>query len=954
MKTALIQEEPVIAVFCLNDSLASSVSQQIRSAGFEVWIAKPGKTLSGEIYKTLVLCTGLEDVDEIGRMAAAATSLQKPTIVCFPLIAGVDDVHIPNIGSWSFWNEKNSNQLQELVGNLATAQYIFVDGWISDDSTPILSTWQLLCMYISEGWVWQLRNNLSVVLTSQVLEEITTNLGRPTISPSICLSSTPIDSYLASNQVLSLYESYYHAEIVRKPLVAHLVSSRPFLVREKVVVSDSRNPLSQFLHQLPGLKQQNPVLVAFTEKMQVVDEGELPVESTKKIAQKSTATSEPEVVGTTAEPPRDTLDEQEPLKMGEQLERIFSQSRLTQKQSHLQKLQKTEKKVGKTVRRNRLLFVIGSISFGISLAIVVMAALFVVTTKVVEQQFFAQNPQELFNETITRSEKSLFSSIKFLQPQLHLAGKFVDHPLVGESEFITSAVQRVVSAQALLGDQNRLVGQIVDHILGKQTTSLPAVLTEYDRVNKSVYTNLGELQSFLTPGTYRVSDQERWFSDLEQTVEQQRQSSGLMQSLSPILPPLLGLEGQTRIYAVLFLNSSELRPSGGFIQAVAIITVENGQITSYQTYSSYEIDRRIGGAVEPPPEIADVLGETAWYFRDSNWDPHSPTSAERASWFINKGLGISVDGVLTLPTTAFETILDRTGPLSLPQYNESITAKNVQERLNFHAEVELSDQVKNYPSAVLDAFFQRILEGSNQEFINLLSTFPTLFSDGELQLNLTDQSEQAQLQQLRWSGSLVIPVCPGQFAQVNCEVDSLYQVESNVGVNRVNTKVERDIHEDISLQNGQVVHQRTTKLTNTATSTAWPSGQYDVYFRWYIPTDAVFDSISLDGVQVDASLIRSYSDHGLRVIGFRTQVPILQSRAVMLSYRRPIQTTLPFSYFFFDQKQPGTTLDSYQVVVHHPIDQAVVRLAPNALIEGGKLTFEPEVGSHRLTAVQFR
>ena len=954
MKTALIQEEPVIAVFCLNDSLASSVAQQIKPSGFEVWIAQPGKTLKGEIYKTLILCTGLENVDEVGRMAAAAASLQRPTIVCFPLIAAVDDTNIPDVGGWNFWNERNNNQLQQLVGNVATAQFIFVDGWISDDSTPILSTWQLLFMYISDGWVWQLRNNLSAVLTSQVMAEITSNLGRPSVSPSICLSSQLVDSYLASNQVLGLYESYYHVEIVRKPLVAHLVTTRPFLVREKAVVGDSRSPLGQFLHQLPGLKQPNPILAGIAEKKPVPTVEEMVSKPTQKHNQSPAVMDEPVMAKTAVEPSVETPVEDEPLVMGEQLERIFSQSRLTQKQTHLQKLQKTEKKVGKTVRRNKLLFVIGSISFGISLAIVLMATLFVVTTKMVEHQFFTQNPQELFGETITSSEKSLFSSVKLLQPQLHLVGKFVDHPLVGESEFITSAVQRIVSAQSLLADQNRLTNQITDHILGKQTTSLSAVLAEYDRVNKSVYTNLAELQSFLAPGANQVSDQEQWFSDLEKVVETQRQSSGLMQSLSPILPPLLGLEGQSRTYVVLFLNSSELRPSGGFIQAVAIITVEKGQITSYQTYSSYEIDRRIGGAVEPPPEIAEVLGESAWYFRDSNWDPHSPTSAERASWFLNKGLGVNVDGVLTLPTTAFETILDTTGPLSLPQYNESITAKNVQERLNFHAEVELSDQVKNYPSAVLDAFFQRILEGSSQEFINLLSTFPTLFSDGEVQLNLTNQSEQAQLQQLRWSGSLVIPVCPGQFAQVNCEVDSVYQVESNVGVNRVNTKVERDIHEDVSLKNGQVLHQRTTKLTNTATSTAWPSGQYDVYFRWYVPNDAVFESISLDGVQVDASAIRSYSDHGLRVIGYRTQIPILQSRSIMLSYRRPIQTTLPYSYFFFDQKQPGTALDSYQVIVHHPADETVVRLAPNALIEDGQLTFEPEVEGHRLTAVQFK
>ena len=409
------------------------------------------------------------------------------------------------------------------------------------------------------------------------------------------------------------------------------------------------------------------------------------------------------------------------------------------------------------------------------------------------------------------------------------------------------------------------------------------------------------------------------------------------------------------MYAILFLNSSELRPTGGFVQAVALLSVQNGQIVSFQTMSSYEIDRRIGGAIEPPEEIKKLLNENSWYFRDSNWDPHAPASAERAAWFVEKALGTKINGVITLPTSSLSTILETVGPLSLTQYNESITSKNLQERLNFHAEVELSDQVKNYPSAILDALFQQITQKSNAEFTSFLQQLPPLLASGDMQMNLLSPEEQELFQPLRWSGSLVIPVCPTQFSQVTCQVDSMYQVESNIGVNRVNASVERAIRDEISFADGMVVHRRITKLSNTSTTTAWPSGRYSTYVRWYVPSGSVLESITIDGTEVGRKAITSYQDHGLTVFGTMVEVPISSESTVVIEYRRPLAQSLPYSYFFFDQRQPGTTLDSYQVVVEKPANSAtVVRLAPNALIEDTQLTFEPDTSGHRLTAVQFK
>ena len=164
--------------------------------------------------------------------------------------------------------------------------------------------------------------------------------------------------------------------------------TRPFLVREKVV-GDSRSPLGQFLHQLPGLKQPNPILVQVSLRRSLFPTVEERVSADSKISRRRLWMSPwwPKAV----EPSVETPVEDEPLVMGEQLENFLSVS-LNAKQTHLQNYKKLRRKLEnsspqQTLICDRLWLVL------VFLAIVLMATLFVVTTKMVEHQFFTQNPR---------------------------------------------------------------------------------------------------------------------------------------------------------------------------------------------------------------------------------------------------------------------------------------------------------------------------------------------------------------------------------------------------------------------------------------------------------------------------------------------------------------------------------------------------------------------------------
>ncbi|MBI2911069.1 MAG: DUF4012 domain-containing protein, partial [Chloroflexi bacterium] len=58
---------------------------------------------------------------------------------------------------------------------------------------------------------------------------------------------------------------------------------------------------------------------------------------------------------------------------------------------------------------------------------------------------------------------------------------------------------------------------------------------------------------------------------------------------APFVPALLGTEGP-RTYLLLLQNSTELRATGGFITAVGVLTVENGQLVRQEFRNSFNWD----------------------------------------------------------------------------------------------------------------------------------------------------------------------------------------------------------------------------------------------------------------------------------------------------------------------------------------------------------------------------
>ncbi len=406
-------------------------------------------------------------------------------------------------------------------------------------------------------------------------------------------------------------------------------------------------------------------------------------------------------------------------------------------------------------------------------------------------------------------------------------------------------------------------------------------------------------------------------------------------------PDIIGLGGR-RKYAVLFQNNMELRATGGFIGSFAILSFENGKLYDMPIFDVYDADGQLKGHVEPPQPIKDILGEANWYLRDSNFDPDFPTSARRAEWFIKKSLNQDLNGTIAVNVNTLSSLLTATGPLTIPDYNETITEDNLYERAQFHAEVNFfpgSTQKKEFLSTVANALFTKLPALGAGDGLKLASALSDTIQEKNTLISLINPTTDHVFQTLNWNGQINDSPCP---TSTNCHKDYTMIVDSNFGVNKANYFIKRAIEEVITFdKNLAVSHTLRINFQNTSTSTAWPAGAYRNFERLYLPIGTNIGNIKVGGIPLESKDYNVYSEHGKFVVAYLVTVPINSKTIVEIEYSTPQLTQEnELVYTWYWQKQPGTSSDdSILVYINYPMYIRPTVVSPQSEVAPQQLKF---------------
>ena len=504
-----------------------------------------------------------------------------------------------------------------------------------------------------------------------------------------------------------------------------------------------------------------------------------------------------------------------------------------------------------------------------------------------------------------------------------------------------------------------LTGIIFHHQEGNITEALKRIQVYLDQGYQELSFVESELQSGKQLELDITTDMSQKFITLTKELPLARQKIDQVRKILPLVPSIIASDTK-KTYLLLFQNSSEIRPTGGFIGSYGLLTFEKGKLLDFSVEDIYSADGQLKGFVEPPAPIKEFLGQNTWFFRDSNWDPDFTVSAQRAEWFLNKTTGRNVDGVIAVNLPAVKELLKATGPIQLTDYNEEITADNLFERAEYRSEIDFfpgSTQKKDFLGALSREIFNKLKNSSASDVLRFAQSFETGLAQKQLLVYLHDEPSQKILLEQNWAGTIFDPyLTPADNRPVT--TDYTYLVEANLGINKANYFLKRNIQQQLTiLKNKEILAVTTITYDNQSPADAWPGGIYRTYLRDYIPQNS-----KLISVKIGDSKLNINKDIDLKIqnqkttIGFPVTVPVKNTLDVEITYRLPKALSLKNSQgrlAIVIPKQPGIINDTIETIVNYPSFLTVAAVNPQALSSPQVVTFRSDMTTDNIFTIDF-
>lgn len=455
-------------------------------------------------------------------------------------------------------------------------------------------------------------------------------------------------------------------------------------------------------------------------------------------------------------------------------------------------------------------------------------------------------------------------------------------------------------------------------------------------------------------------------------------------------PGLLGTGGARR-YLILIQNEDELRPTGGFVTGAGLLTLDGGNIVDV----SFEDATLINDWTEkpydlPPRPLRYFMGLELFLFRDANFWPDFPISAETAMALYAYGQEVGpLDGAIAIDQRFMELLLAALGPVRVSGYEEPIDSSNVvqrfQEARSFQGEDEsgnLSEWFqlrKEFMGTFAAAILARVETGiGNVDPWSFAQNMWEAVQGKHLQIYVRDPGAAAALRSAGADGRVADPG----------GTDLLMVVDSNMGYNKANRLVDRrysyavDLSADGETQSELVVHyshqgppldgpcrvedgflsEVVIDYSRMAQLCYWN------YLRVYVPMGSRLREWSRHPVPAESILVKRNWDGDvvtandlpwLSTFSNFLLVPASQELESWLKYSPPIRLLETDEgerrYDLLIVKQAGTRPESVKVRVTLPAGSAVVATQPAAnAVEVNLVEYDIILDRDTLVSVTYR
>ncbi len=308
------------------------------------------------------------------------------------------------------------------------------------------------------------------------------------------------------------------------------------------------------------------------------------------------------------------------------------------------------------------------------------------------------------------------------------------------------------------------------------------------------------------------------------------------------LSALMAFAGDSGPKRYLFLsqNPDEVRPTGGFIGTYGVLTAQGG-VMKLERYDDIHRWAQPRPQADVPP---DQVGPPYQYhdpplrrtIANVNTGPHWPHAAQLAANLWRAGGEEPVDGVISFTPALMGRILKVVGPVAVPTYGETVTAENINERLDHYTHRRALDgDRKDFVAVVAELVLRKLLDAPASQWEPLGSAVGKAFDAREALAWSTSPEVADVLAERGWNGEF--PPHAGDFF-FNSEFE--YAAKNGRGIRRV-----YDHHVAVSDDGGARITTRLT-VTNTLPPDSFGNASTLAYMTIYGPEGGVLDRAASD------------------------------------------------------------------------------------------------------------
>ena len=263
-------------------------------------------------------------------------------------------------------------------------------------------------------------------------------------------------------------------------------------------------------------------------------------------------------------------------------------------------------------------------------------------------------------------------------------------------------------------------------------------------------------------------------------------------SAGRMLPDLLGASGR-RTFLILAQNDDELRATGGFISAMGVLSLDNGEIGEIVFEDSYAVDDFSQPYPFAPEPFWRYMRLQPWVFRDANWSPDFSTAAQKAIELYQISRDLEADGVLTVDQYALQKIVAALEPLKVKDWPEAVNGDNVISLIRLAWSPGEDESVgeqnfgkwwrqrKGFVGDLVGAMRTKVEEKPGDvNWLALARAVLQIMDERHLQVWLADEAGPAAelLAEQGWDGAIR-----------QTDGDYLMVIDTNMGFNKVNVQI---------------------------------------------------------------------------------------------------------------------------------------------------------------------